>query len=552
MSLSESVVPGPSVDRSTASSSSSDGSPPQAVATRESDKPKCLILAYPCSLESTRLSGIEIGSLLCLPGHSDTLYPHYLPGPLITHRRDETDMASDFMKISHLYTSLSDVHFHKESQVIDKIGFERIPDIREVLTHTHGNKLTMLYIIGHGLNEKTARNVRETGKWKWELVSCMQRNGINKFSDDVKRDARRGDIVVFSSGFLPPQWIVDRLRERDYRGVKSTVVIIVDSCLSGVWKETISDSMPLEHTRVIVQTACGPGQESYGGIFSPSFYALQGATAEYIDQVKSIPYDDSEAVLQTPTFYDSDNLQNDDTPYAEVDVSGTKLRFFTDGKFFEKFCDKAFYDNARGIPDGDLRPFFESFTGEEANNILCYKLKHYSPPCPCRKPKASCQCKDRPDGQPMALVLVQWHPPGRDVLYYHLHLHFDRFCTCKRPHTCTRGCMNLMSVTHLRVIKPNRPLGKYKYYCAEDLLKNPNYPNKKELMDETLKAEILKGDMRIWSFFKSRLVQKCIDLVESVGEDNWYDRDCWRMSEAKPKNVIRSRTAVLQEVIGES
>ena len=441
-----------------------------------------------------------------------------------THEVDKTNMTGDYSEVE---MTLKDCKLrkHPNSQVIDEVRDEHVSDIRSRLTYVNTDypdihQLTVLCIIGHGLSEDMAEHVRKTGEWRWDMPDCEEENGIGKTEENVKKEAAKGDIVVFASGFLSPNWVVKRLREREVKGVESTVVIIIDSCYSGVWTRKISDSLrakPLDHTRVIVQTACGENETSYGGIFWPSFQALQH------DNGTSFPPENApepaapEPPLQTPTFY---NSYYPDESYAgsttvELDLGGTEMRFFTDGRFFNKFCDEAFYASSRGVPDTDLEMFFKSFRNEGESEIRCYRLKRY---VDIKKPE-----HERRD-EPMALILVKWQENQ-----YHLHLHFTDF-PCRLE--------NLESVSHVETRAANRPFGG----------PIPKYERKEVKGTKKSIKRSDPEDQEAWAYIKgSLLVDKSI---EKVGQHTWDDETCWRMDNTEPPNVIRSRSAILQELTG--
>ncbi len=98
----------------------------------------------------------------------------------------------------------------------------------------HKNEVRILCIIGHGISEEQAKQLNENPpafdnnqckdsrkmkscRWKWPLTNCNGKEGLGKgyTARSVCENARKGDIVVFESGFLTPEWIVEQLRTRE-------------------------------------------------------------------------------------------------------------------------------------------------------------------------------------------------------------------------------------------------------------------------------------------------------------------------------------------------
>ena len=251
----------------------------------------------------------------------------------------------------------------EDNNVVCEAGDEHISEIRGFLTtfaHAKDNEVQVLYLIGHGLKEEAAKRLNEEAakqeaakqlntstvedckcsSWRWPLYNCyVEDPGIGKPAIKVLKDAKKGDLIVFYSGFLSPEWVVERLndessRDRCRTSKKRNIVIVVDSCYSGTWKTVMSSQLKLEHTRVLLQTACGPDETSRGGVFTPLFHDLQNADTEAVkkcDSYKKLP--------QSPTFYDSESVGDDiDIPFAEKDVNGVRFRFFNQPEFFHKFA----------------------------------------------------------------------------------------------------------------------------------------------------------------------------------------------------------------------
>lgn len=220
-------------------------------------------------------------------------------------KEDRTKMKNDYEHIKKLCDGeLVKFHLPDEVAVITEAGDEHLSNLKAFLRtpDCNGAEVDMLYLMGHGIPEESAHILRGTPAcnsckrsncWKWPLYDCEDQTGISMTPSEVTGNAEKGDIVVFYSGLLTPEWVVEQLRERKEN---TTIVIVVDSCYSGTWKyrmERVLNSNPLEHTRVLIQTACASDEVSYGESFTPRFVDLQKGR------------NDQDKYGQTPTFYDS-------------------------------------------------------------------------------------------------------------------------------------------------------------------------------------------------------------------------------------------------------
>ncbi len=150
------------------------------------------------------------------------------------------------------------------------------------------SEVRILCIIGHGLSTEQAKTLNnnppefdneeckdkekmETHSWMWALTFCDNEEGLGEgyTARSVCENAEKGDIVVFESGFLTPEWIVEQLRKRELNltngKIPFTLVLLVDSCYSGVWTERIKKVLSIrgfQNTRLVVQTSCAADEES--------------------------------------------------------------------------------------------------------------------------------------------------------------------------------------------------------------------------------------------------------------------------------------------------
>lgn len=418
---------------------------------------------------------------------------------------DRTSMKKDWKLVDQLWANSVN---HPSSRVISEAGDEHIMTISSFL-HQQQYQVKVLYLISHGLSNGMADQLhanpaddklKKSKCWRWALNDCEA--SFRKTPGRVTSEAKMGDLVVFSSGFLTPEWVVEQLREHDQCGTGSTIVLVIDSCYSGTWRERISSLVGcLTCTRVLLQTAAAHDEEAYGYFFTPLFLELQKATEEEIEEVKRIPRNDISEVPQMPTFYDSKNDSKKDSSaddFVQVEIQDLKFRFFNHPVFFCKFAyhfaSKAFGAVARGIPEADLQRFFQSF-GTPFLRIQCFKLKVH-----------------KGHHTPMAFFLTEWH--GN---VYYLHLHFDNFQQ-----------LRLTGISHAEVRQKE-----FGIYAYEEVL-------------STLKR--INCNMRDWPLKTDQILSACEDFVRNH-KINWKDENSWTMTDTIPPKMIRSRNAVFEEVL---
>lgn len=436
-----------------------------------------------------------------------------------TVSRDDTYMASDHDIVVESWPRLRIPY--RYITIVREFRNERITDVRTFLSSRQSvsnREVQMLYLIGHGLSEKNAGllrdnpaddKLRRSTQWKWDLLDCEDSAGRGALPSEVTGKAKKGNLVIFSSGFLSPEWVVELLRQRDDKyGSENTIVIVIDSCYSGSWKDEISaslDKSPLQNTRVLLQTASGPDEEAYGYYFTPLFRDLQDVPLADIAEIDKADLCDSPEVLQSPQFYDSNPCGYDPNlglPTVDVEICGSRFRFFNQPNFFRKFahrCVSRVFSEARGIPDSDLSAFFKAFRTESID-ILCFKLKKHS------------------SGKPLAFFLIRWLQNDHTSRLFNLHLHFDRF-----------DKMNLTQVSHV------------------DVTRCPQSKEKYEFMEEESTKEYIRQKDKFWSDIQdSAMLSVCEKFVNEHGY-TWSDPVSWNMHDGHPTNTIRSRSAVFEE-----
>ena len=249
-----------------------------------------------------------------------------------TVREDKTNMDPDH---ASAYSFRRQLMPHPHSEVINEFGNEHLTSVRAFLMYydqRYHKGIRLLYLIGHAISDQVATTLRQfpaddgTGKsevWPWRIFDSSDVHGINKLPSQVTAEARKGDLVVFSSGLLTPEWVIGVLQQAESNQQNkfyNTIVIVVDACYSGTWVERMRDELeraPLQYTRILLQTSCGPDELAYSKLFTPMFVNQNLGTNFEVDQA---------APTQTPQFFDSNNQ---DPPPQDIliVVSGRNFRF---------------------------------------------------------------------------------------------------------------------------------------------------------------------------------------------------------------------------------
>ena len=439
-------------------------------------------------------------------------------------------------------------------KVIEELDNERIQDVQLFLSHIpdpQDGTIRFLCICGHGLSEAAAVDLhdhppdddtKKSTVWPWDFRNCENQYGMNQKASEMATSARKGDIVVFSSGLLTPEWVVKKLREceKDLRlwilkgmklgdceeelrsKVQNTIVIVIDACYSGVWKTRMQQCLTtetLEFTRVILQTSCGENEVSYGHYFMPVFCALQDGSqrTELLESMKENAVNEIGLLYdQNPTFYDSNDSLNRPKQFFFID----------DQNVFEhcrKFLSVQDWIALRGIPSEDFSDFFKSFSPNSPHppNIECFRLATM-----------------KINNSPMAFFLIQWKDKK-----YHIHLHFDNLRN-----------MNLTGVTHVDVINSGVYVdGGMHHNIGKSQKYSHTKKSKRHLFTEVCesKKHITSKDQVAWRKHilpnREAIVTYFKNFAERLLGEEWNQVQ-WNMNEAKPKDLIRSRSAHFQEV----
>ncbi len=231
---------------------------------------------------------------------------------------DKTSMKKDFDTFMNSSIVSEQTELHPYADVITELHNTQLKSLSQFLQEK-SDEIKILCLIGHGISEEIARLISETPPdydgtsctvpseanmtnpfVYWPLINCDGKEGLGEgyTAKSVCKNAKKGDIGVFASGFLTPEWIIEQLRKREANPVNgslpSTLVLLVDSCYSGVWIDRIRSTLgkeKLNNTRVVVQTSCKADKTCQGECFIPPWVELQKSKKE---AVQPFPFFDSE------------------------------------------------------------------------------------------------------------------------------------------------------------------------------------------------------------------------------------------------------------------
>lgn len=387
-------------------------------------------------------------------------------------------------------------------KVINEVDDEHIGDLGGFLS-TVQYTVKFLYLCGHGLSPSIASSLanspadnetKRSAVWRWELRNCQKTMGKKPL--EITTNAKAGDIVVFSSGLLTPEWVIHKIRDSESQRRHNTVIIVIDACFSGCWRNRIITELQksrLRYARILIQTSCGDTEPSYGDLFTPLFCWLQHNGNVVMSENWHL------FRQQSPTFFDSQGEQNNQ-PVVKHEFGGKDFYFFNDPRVFHNAvafeCSRRNVALERGIPQNEIYNFF--------NSIYINS--------PDKPTIVSCRLKTIENGTPMALFLVEWHEK-----FYHLHIHFYDF-----------GCMEISGVTHVNVTKQSDI---YRLHFTETELKDKEY---------------IGHYSHVWQLIDNeKFANYCKKFMEEQ-KVNWTKRSSWNMEDTKPSGMIRSRCATLE------
>ena len=401
-------------------------------------------------------------------------------------------------------------------KVINEVDDEHIGDLGGFLS-TVQYTVKFLYLSGHGLSPSIASRLanspadNETNRsavWRWELRNCQKTMGKKPL--EITMNAKAGDIVVFSSGLLTPEWVIHKIRKSESQQRYNTVIIVIDACFSGRWRSRIKTELQklrLRYARILVQTSCSDNEPSYGDLFTPLFCRLQHDN----NIMHRVSKDSHLFEQQSPTFYDSAGEQNQ--PVVKHRFGGKDFYFFNDPRIFHNAvafeCSCRNVALERGIPQNEIYNFFNS-------------IYENSPDKPTI---VSCRLKTIENGTPMALFLVEWHEK-----FYHLHIHFYGFHS-----------MIISGVTHVEVTEHSDI---YRSRFTET-----DCPHFTETDCPRFTETESKEYIDHWSVWQLIDNEKFANYCKKFMEEqkvNWTKRSSWNMEDTKPSGMIRSRCATLE------
>ena len=445
-----------------------------------------------------------------------------------THFEDRTEMQKD---VKCLENAPFIEPLRPSSFVVTEPSLDGILAIKNVLQgvhlHVHFGKTTsILCLLGHGMPEDRARQFRENPIQKGETYThllplpmdhCQQGLGPAYTPHRVTSEASKGDIYIFKSGLISPQWVLDQLEVREAQGVHSTVILILDSCYSGAWVDYFQQQCQFSYTRVIIQTACGPNEVSYGQNFITLWVNLQELAQEIWDVMEISP---NASPMQQPQLYISHSeFSSKVVPgCVAVESDGRKFLFFAPtSDFFLKFA------NYHAMVDPACRPCGASQyqINEMLNKFSRGFVEFYLFRLQELKPYWLLSWLF--PSSPMAQVCVTWNTADGSAVCLYLHLHFRAFAYN----------LELAKITNINIIPQDTTIvGKTK--CLKTYLHDPNNS---------------QGGFPLYS---PTIVSKFTRFVDNILNDpygTWHnDPSKWNMSQPQ-QNRIRSRTDTLNEFL---
>lgn len=266
--------------------------------------------------------------------------------------KDETKMRSDIGIIQDFFQLSQPFYDDKDLSIITEHGNERMGIMSSFLKNNRSS-VQILFVTGHGISHECATTLQggvldktrwkcDNGVWKWPLHDVTEGLGMPHTPETVMRGAKKGDVGIFSCGLLTPEWVLGKIEERDVDQRQSTIIIILDSCYSGAWVDRMRKELQpnhIKHTRVILQSSCGPGESVAGVTFTPLWHQLQVADPDELSRLPDVQARDLQSRYnKEPRFLDSDHLDDQGDGYEEIALEGHTHRFFTQRDFFIKFA----------------------------------------------------------------------------------------------------------------------------------------------------------------------------------------------------------------------
>ena len=417
--------------------------------------------------------------------------------------------------------------------VVTEPSLDSIQAIKNVLQGVHlefGKTTSILCLLGHGLNEDRARQLRENpiqiGETYTDLLPlpmdlCQQGLGPAYTPTRVTSEASKGDIYIFKSGLISPQWVLDQLKVREAQGVRSgtetTVILILDSCYSGAWIDYFRQQCRFMYTKVIIHTACGSDEVSYGQNFITLWVKLQELAQEIWKVMEISP---NASPMQQPQLYISHpEFSSEVVPgCVAVESDGRKFLFFAPTRdFFLKFA------NYHAMVDPACMPrrAFPYQINEMLNKFSRGSIEFYLFRLQELKPYWLLSWLF--SSSPMAQVCVSWNRADGSAVRLYLHLHFRAFAYN----------LELTKITNINIIPQDATIvGKTK--CLKTYLHDPN------------------NSQGGFPFNSQAIVSIFTRFVDNTLNDpygTWRnDPSQWNMSQPL-QNRIRSRTDTLNEFL---
>ncbi|KAJ7387501.1 hypothetical protein OS493_000831 [Desmophyllum pertusum] len=445
---------------------------------------------------------------------------------------DETDTLRDFQLIKDWVTmeKLLNTEFYdttaenQQGQLENCIfgthiefAFSKAFDAMRNTANPELEELVFWYYAGHGLGKDKAKTLL------YSSTPCLKLDpNYNAAANDFVKEGRRvqgGELCLHKVGFcdlygLLKPWIAavksDSINARGMKKKNKHLVIILDSCYSGIIAQQLNDFKELAQEKdatllgentVTIQAACGRNERALGGYFTPCFVYLndpknvdllnqlktewENMTEETRNEYKPIDFQSPMVVTTRP----QSTAQSQDAT-MELTVQNFKLTLFQDPGFF-KFCSmKVYQDQDKGEYRVLNQPSAKAFMNSMNFIVLDYKLKTYQGTGPHA-------------GTPMGLFLLD--DPNKKGFAVCAHIHFAKGDTSKPQR---------INLVHHK--KP--PMGSTLYIEDHDGLSQAQINRNQHKIPVTTHRNA------------SKLVQACYNYVNTREPQRWADVSQWNMT----------------------
>ena len=395
-------------------------------------------------------------------------------------------------------------------------------------------ELVFWYYAGHGLGKESAQELSYSSTPRLHGDATCRPflvRGCHADANEFVKENRKvkgGELCLHKVGFcdlygLLKPWIAavkakSRNVEGDVRKKNKNLVIILDSCHSGIIAQELKDFEKetnekdptfLRENSVTIQAACGPDERTFGGYFTPCFVYLNDPKntellnelkAEWMDMTEENRNEYKALELPSPMVVTTRSQSQDVT--MELTVQNFNLTLFQDPGFF-KFCSiKVYQHQDESLFDGKDRVLVTNsanvFMNHRPFNVLDYKLKTL--------------VNGRYAGTPMGLFLLEDHQNAGYTVCAHIHFQLE----------------NTKNHQRINLVHHRKPPGSSVLYLEDH----------RGLTSDQISQNEHKIQVPLDRNAQD-LVKACHDFVESREPGRWNNLSRWNMTGRQPDvNVL--------------